>query len=64
MLQQQSVGEHKRFRSIILQEKHPDDVSSVRSFSTAYTLRGRGRGRGRGRLTPTPSEALLVVENQ
>ncbi|KAK6742111.1 hypothetical protein RB195_009776 [Necator americanus] len=40
-----------------LAEKHPDDVSSVRSFSTAYTLRGRGRGRGRGRLTPTPSEA-------
>ncbi|VDM70960.1 unnamed protein product [Strongylus vulgaris] len=40
-----------------LTEKHPDDVSSVRSFSTAYTVRGRGRGRGRGRLTPTPSEA-------
>ncbi|KAL6727688.1 hypothetical protein Aduo_009542 [Ancylostoma duodenale] len=40
-----------------LAEKHPDDVSSVRSFSTAYTIRGRGRGRGRGRLTPTPSEA-------
>ncbi|WKX99224.1 hypothetical protein Q1695_014252 [Nippostrongylus brasiliensis] len=39
-----------------LVEKHPDDLSSVRSFSTAYTVRGRGRGRGRGRLTPTPSE--------
>ncbi|KAK6015984.1 hypothetical protein OSTOST_18537, partial [Ostertagia ostertagi] len=39
-----------------LVEKHPDDASSVRSFSTAYTARGRGRGRGRGRSTPTPSE--------
>ncbi|KJH51333.1 STAG domain protein [Dictyocaulus viviparus] len=39
-----------------LAEKHLDDVSSVRSFSTAYTVRGRGRGRGRGRSTPTPSE--------
>uniref|UniRef100_A0A1I7XVF4 STAG domain-containing protein n=1 Tax=Heterorhabditis bacteriophora TaxID=37862 RepID=A0A1I7XVF4_HETBA len=41
-----------------LSDRHPDDVSSVRSFSTSYTSRGRGRGRGRGggRSTPTPSE--------